>query len=189
MVQWWWEIGAWLWIRSWGSNDFYLLIFVVIVCKILPHILASNGKCLQDIHICEDTNKNEKGGSKLSASEQHLANRLRFSLRVSINVCDIYLRKFYLHFYFYFYKKILWYFKKKKKLYCVYGIKSDFFVCFTRPICPSCIYESQIISACYCVDELSSIIILLTISSIRSSSCTNLRAVDLGRFVIFLELL
>lgn len=77
---------------------------VVIVSKILPHILSSNGKCLQDIRICEDANKNEKGSSKLSASEQHLANRLRFSLRVSINVCDIYLQKFY--FYFYFFKKI-----------------------------------------------------------------------------------
>lgn len=60
----------------------------MIVSKILPHILSSNGKCLQDIRICEDANKNEKGSSKLSASEQHLANRLRFSLRVSINVCD-----------------------------------------------------------------------------------------------------
>lgn len=45
---------------------------------------------LEDIRICEDADKNEKGGSKLSASEQHLANRLRFSLRAYLSV--LYLR-------------------------------------------------------------------------------------------------
>lgn len=100
----------------------------------------------------------------MAASDQHIANRLRYSLRVSL-AFEFYISVFLL------------YMQQLARFDSV-------IVC--RLIYPSYTCDYPRVSACYCVDELLSIIILLLIWSSQNSSCINLTVVDVWRLCLII---